>query len=178
MNRLTMKFCEYYNTFDDFKTKYNAMPTFLKVLNDAQLEKVYYLLMGEYGNSSFANMSVEISNQRIFNTIYEFAPIYFKKREIQEAILALNMNSDDVLAGTTAIYNSAANDGSLPSTQTTNELGYIDNQNVTKYKRTKLEGYANYYDLLSNDPSKDFIAKFRPIFSKFIEFPDLIDFTY
>lgn len=175
MRRLTYKFCEYYNTFDAFKAKYDELPTTLKVITEAQLKVIYYLLMGQYGNSSFANLSIELSNQRVFNTIYQYAPIYLKKRQITDAILALQLDSDDVLGGTTAIYNSAANDGSLPTTQTTSEIGYVDSQNVTKYKRTKLEGYSNYYELLNNDATKDFLSKFKSLFAKYI-FPGL--YTY
>jgi hypothetical protein len=175
--RLTTKFCEYYDSFDTFKAKYDELPSSLKVVDYSQLEIIYWLLMGQYANSDFANLSIGMANQRVFNTIYQYAPIYFKKRSITDAILALNMDSDDVLGGTTAIYNSAANDGSLPTTQTTSEIGYVDSQNVTKYKRTKLEGYSNYYDLLNNDATKDFISKFKPLFAKYI-FPSLYTYEF
>lgn len=177
MRRLTYKFCEYYDSFDTFKSKYNELPAGLKVVTETQLEVIYYLLMGQYGNSSFGNLSIELANQRVFNTIYQYAPIYLKKRQITDAILALQLDSDDVLGGTTAIYNSAANDGSLPTTQTTSEIGYVDSQNVTKYKRTKLEGYSNYYELLNNDATKDFLSKFKSLFAKYI-FPGLYTYEF
>ncbi len=167
---LTMTFSEYYDSIDTFKAKYNELPSNMKLLTDAQVGLVYCLLLGEYANSRFANLSIDQANMRIFTTLYSYGPAYFKKKEIQTAItnLDLTRDLDIILAGTTAIYNSAANDGGLPTTQTSEELGFVDSQNTTKYRRSKLEGYANYYELISNDPTKDFLAKFKSIFAKYI----------
>lgn len=170
MQHIPMKFCEYYTSLNVFKAKYDELPAGLKNITADQVELLYYLLFSKYGNSRFANLSIDQANLSLWKTVYSEAKQYFKEKEIHDNICNFNLTTDldIIVGGTTAIYNTALNDGSAPSTNTTTELGYVNSQNTTKYKRTKLEGLANYLSLIANDPTDRFLGKFKPLFEKLI----------
>lgn len=158
----TYKFTDIWEDFETFKNDYLSSP--LSVIDENKLEILFYLLYAEYGNSSIANFDENQFKFKVYSLIYQYGPMYFKQREVQDAIRALDISSADVLMGTKAIYNTAQNPSTEPSTGSLEELIYIDSQNTTNYKRSKLEGYANYYDLLSRDTTKDFLDKFKKLF--------------
>ena len=86
----------------------------------------------------------------------------------------------------TTINNHAYNPSTAPSTQSTSELDYIDQQNVAKgtdtrtisgsdskttgqvVTKSKMDAYAQLWDLVATDVTNDYIAKFRKCFKQFI----------
>lgn len=72
------------------------------------------------------------------------------------------------MAGSRAIYNHAYNPSTDPSTSTLEELAMINDQNTTNYKRSKLEAYAQLWDLLETDITGEFIDRFAVCFKKFV----------
>ena len=86
----------------------------------------------------------------------------------------------------TKITNHAYNPSTAPSTQSTNELNYIDQQDVAKGSATstiqgtdnrttgqtitksKMDAYAQLWDLVATDVTNDYIAKFKKCFKQFI----------
>jgi hypothetical protein len=73
-----------------------------------------------------------------------------------------------LLAGSKAIYNTALNPSVSPSTSSLEELTYINSQNTTNYKRSKLEAYAQLLDLLEVDVTEEFLNKFKKCFKVFV----------
>ena len=71
--------------------------------------------------------------------------------------------------GTKAIYNTANNPGTEPSTGSLEELPYINSQNTTGYKKSKMDAYANLLALLDTDVTEDFIKKFGKLFITILE---------
>lgn len=86
----------------------------------------------------------------------------------------------------TTINNHAYNPSTAPSTQSTNELDYIDQQQVAKgtdtrtiqgtdnkttgqtITKSKMDAYAQLWDLVATDVTNDYIAKFKKCFKQFI----------
>ena len=86
----------------------------------------------------------------------------------------------------TTINNHAFNPSTAPTTQTTNELDYIDQQQVAKGSNTstisgtdsqttgqvvtksKMDAYAQLWDLVATDVTNDYIAKFKNCFKQFV----------
>ena len=86
----------------------------------------------------------------------------------------------------TTINNHAYNPSTAPSTQSTSELDYIDQQNVAKgsdtrtisgtdnkttgqvVTKSKMDAYAQLWDLVATDVTNDYISKFRKCFKQFI----------
>ena len=66
--------------------------------------------------------------------------------------------------GSKQIYNHAYNPSTAPTTDTLDEISYINDQNVTKSKKGILETYSFLYDMLETDVTGEFIDKFRKLF--------------
>ena len=91
---------------------------------------------------------------------------YIKRLEVQKKLRELS--DDEILIGSKAIYNHAFNPSVAPSTQNMTELPYINDQNTTNFKRSKLDAYTLLLELLETDVTEEFIDKFRPCFKQFV----------
>jgi hypothetical protein len=76
----------------------------------------------------------------MFSVIFQYGPTWQKRLDIQAKIRGLT--DSDILIGSKAIYNTALNPSTAPSTGSLEELTYINSQNTTNYKKSKLEAYA------------------------------------
>lgn len=161
------KFTDIYDNYDSFKEEYNSTPLGNKLTND-NLEVLFYLLYANYGNSTISNADENQFKYRLFSTIFQYGPEWQVKLGIQTQLANMNLNEGELFEGVKRIYNHAYNPGTAPSTNTTNELDYINDQNVSKTKRGKLEAYAALYDLIDADITKAFLDKFKNLFIKFV----------
>lgn len=134
-----------------------------------QLTLIYGLLYARYGNSNIASDDENQFKYKVFTTIFMYAPTWFKRLEVQQTLR--EMSIEELQLGSKAIYNSALNPGGQPTTDTTKELEYINQQNTTKYKRSKLEAYGNLMNLLETDVSEEFVSKFKKLFITIVQ-PD------
>ena len=165
-NYRTRKFADIWPSADAFIQDYqaSAIPQKLKV---ADATTLYYLLYARYGNSSIANSDENQFKYKIFSTIYIGGATWAKKQEIQDKLR--EMTEDDILAGTKAIYNHAFNPQTAPTTDTVDELEYINEQNTTKYKKSKLDGYALLWAILNDGVTERFLREFRYHFLVVVE---------
>lgn len=160
-NFRTRTFADIYSDIEDFKTDYksNGIPA---KLDDTNIQTLYYLLYARYGNSCIASSDENQFKYKLFSTIFMYGPAWQKRLEIQGKLLALT--DDELVKGTTAIHNSALNPSTSPSTQSLEELQYINAQNTTKFKKSKLEGYSSLYAIIETDVTEKFIDKFKKLF--------------
>lgn len=160
-NYRTRKFAEIFPSADVFTTecKESQVPM---VLNDTNLTTLYYLLYARYGNSSVASSDENQFKYKVYSTIFMYGTAWQKRLDIQDKLSKLT--DDEIVKGTTAVHNYAANPGQMPTTQTLEELDYINQQNTTKYKKSKIEGYATLYSLIETDVTEEFIGKFKKLF--------------
>ena len=165
-NYRTRKFADIWPSADAFIQDYqaSAIPQKLKV---ADATTLYYLLYARYGNSSIANSDENQFKYKIFSTIYIGGATWAKKQEIQDKLR--EMTEDEILAGTNAIYNHAFNPQTAPTTNTVDELEYINEQNTTKYKKSKLDGYALLWAILNDGVTETFLREFRYHFLVVVE---------
>lgn len=168
-NFRTRTFADIYTTFEEFNEDYtsNGIPTSLSTVN---LRTLYYLLYARYGNSNIASSDENQFKYKVFSTIFMYGPSWQKRLDIQKKLI--DLGDDEILVGATAIYNQALNPSQMPSTQTLEELNYINQQNTTKYKKSKLEAYAILDELIKTDVTEQFIGKFKKLFITIVE-PDL-----
>lgn len=168
-NFRTRTFTDIYSDFESFKTDYIDcdIPT---TLDDTALKTLYYLLYARYGNSNIASSDETQFKYKVFSTIFMYGPAWQKRLDIQKKLI--DLGDDEILVGATAIYNSAYNPETAPNTQSTEELNYINQQNVTKYKKSKLEAYAVLEELIKTDVTEQFIGKFKKLFITIVE-PEL-----
>ena len=165
-NFRTRTFSEIYPSALSFKEGYmesGITPT----ITVANAETLYYLLYARYGNSNIASSDENQFKYKVYSTIFMYGPAWQKRLEIQTKIMSLT--EDDITKGSTAIHNEALNPGTSPSSQTLEELSYINSQNTTKYKKSKLEGYSALYSLIETDVTEAFIGKFKKLFITIVE---------
>lgn len=170
----TMKFSDVWSDSDEFETEYLASPlasnsdylhygeTVGNKTYPNNVELLFALLYANYGNSPIANLDVNQFKYKVFSIIFQYGLTWQKELEIQQELR--NLSDTEIMQGSKAIYNHARHDGSAPSTDSLEETAYIDEQNTTNYKRSKLEGYNALQLLLKTDVTRIFIERFRQLF--------------
>ena len=148
-----------------------AATPFAKKIGDAKIdtELLFYLLYSRYGNSHISYSDEDQFVYALFSIIMTYGPAWAKRLSIQEELQKLSLEEgSDIYLGSGAIYNHALNPGTAPSTQTLTELPQINEQNTTKYRKSKLDGLANLAALLETDVSEEFLGKFRRLFIRVV----------
>ena len=214
MNNPSMKpmydtnlFCEIWDSSDKFLADYNNTGTGFTnqvppTISQENALMTYLLLFSRYGNNPIANYDVTQFKNKIFTLIWQYGPAWEKRLSMQEDIR--NLTLQEITTGTktdwssegtqsqnnsgtdTTINNHAFNPSTAPSTQDTNELNYIDQQNVAKGSNTstisgtdskttgqtvtksKMDAYAQLWDLVATDVTNDYISKFKKCFKQFV----------
>lgn len=203
----TNLFCEIWDCSDSFLADYNntgaeftnQVPTTISQENALM---TYLLLFSRYGNNPIANYDVTQFKNKIFTIIWQYGPAWEKRLKMQEDIRGLTLQ--EITTGTktdwtsdasqsqtnsgsdTTINNHAYNPSTAPSAQSTNELDYIDQQNVAKgsdtrtisgtdskttgqvVTRSKMDAYAQLWELVATDVTNDYISKFKRCFKQFV----------
>ena len=161
----TKLFTEIWEDKDEFLADYNSagIPTTISTSNATTL---YYLLYAKYGNNPIANRDINQFKYKVLSIIFEYGPTWAKRMSIQQSLR--NLTEDDIIKGARAIYNSALNPGTAPSTASLEELTYINQQNTTNYKKSKMEAYAQLWELLNTDVTSAFVSKFKVCFKQFV----------
>lgn len=134
---------------------------FAAKLAEVDMELLFYMLYARYGNSHIAFSDENQFIFSLFSIAFQYGPTWSKRLHIQEQLRAIK--DEDLVLGGHAIYNHAYNPSTEPSTEV---LDYINEQNTTNYKKSKMEGYANLMALLDVDVSEEFLDKFRKLFIK------------
>lgn len=175
----TKLFCEIWDNVDSFKNDYKTSPLYDYVaatqstpaqlnnsLTDENINKLFYLLYARYGNNPIANLDENQFKFKVYSIIFEYGPNWQKELDIQNKLR--NLSEEEMQKGQFAIYNQAYHDATEPSTNTTEELEYINNQNTSRMKKGKLNAYNDLLLLLKTDVTKRFIDKFANLFKKFL----------
>lgn len=161
----TQTFTDIWDSYADFLEDFNDSP-FTGAIHVNNLSILYYLLYARYGNTPIANRDENQWKFKMFSVIYQYGPTWEKKLSIQKELRELT--GDDLLKGTKAIYNSALNPSTVPSTGSLDELTYINSQNTTNFKKSKMDAYEQLVALLEVDVTEEFLNKFRKCFKQFV----------
>lgn len=81
-----------------------------------------------------------------------------KKLQVQEDLRGLTLA--ELQEGTKQVSDHAYN----PSTAPTGEIETINEQDRTKYKKSKADAYAMLMDIMEQDVTEEFVNKFKPLF--------------
>lgn len=131
-----------------------------------KLDLIYYLLLSNFTNSTILGDDVNRFKYKVFSLIFQYGPTWAKELELQKKIR--NLTDEELAVGNTVITNMAANPSVSPTTNTLDELTYVNNQNVNKNKISKVNALAMQTALLKEDVTEKFINKFKPLFTKFV----------
>lgn len=165
----TKTFSETWETAAKFIEDYNSIgiPT---TIPSESATTLYYLLYARYANSHIASSDPNRFKYNLFGLIWQYGPNWQKKLELQKKLRELN--DEQIMEGARQIYNNASNPSNDPSNFTDNELQFINNQNVTKNRRGKLEAYGLLINLLEDDVTENFLRRFKSLF-KTIVMPEI-----
>lgn len=165
----TRSLSEIFPDYGSFNEEFDDTP-FSNSVDDKHLKLTYYLLYANYGNSHVANSDENQFKFKLFSIIFQYGPAWEKKLEIQEKIKLLK--EEEIVRGSQTIYNQAAHPGTTPVATTEEIIQGIDSQDVTNYKRSKLDAYATQYDMIDDTITRNYIAKFKDLFLKIVQ-PEL-----
>ena len=154
-------FTQFYDNAEAFIEDYKTcgIPVILK---DDSLTTLFYLLYARYGNSPIANSDETQFKYKLFSIIFQYGPTWEKRLEIQTELRGLTITQ--AAEGARSIYNHAFNPGTAPSTQDTEELNYVNDQNVSKYTKAPTQAAMDLWDMLRVDVSEVFLKEFRKLF--------------
>lgn len=163
----TLTFCQVWESYANFKEDYDAAIVYFAQnpapIKANSLMTLFFLLYSKYGNNPIANNDVNQFKFKVYSNIYAYGPMWERKVEIQDAVRALT--EADLLAGSKQIYNHALNPSSAPTTETLEELLYINDQNTALHKKSKMEAYSLLWELLHASATEEFLRQFKKLFS-------------
>ncbi len=169
-NFRTRQFKQIFESTEQFIEDYKASDIAYNIsISDEELSLVYALLYARYGNSTIASDDENQFKYQVYSTIFMYAPTWLKRLQIQEDLRFMSI--EELQLGGKAIYNTALNPSGSPSTQSTEELSYINQQNTTNYRKSKLEAYSLLTSLLETDVTEQFIGRFKKLFITIVQ-PD------
>lgn len=153
--------------FETFEAFYRdcGIPTVIKDSEDYakfNLQTIYIILMAEYANTPIKSSDENRFKLKFMSTLYEYGPTWQREMYLQYKLL--DASDEEIVTGGKAIYNHARNPATMPSTQTLEELPYIDDQSTTNYKKNKPDAYREIREGLIPAITKRFIDKFRQLF--------------
>lgn len=131
------------------------------------IELIYFLLCGRYANSTIAPDDENRFKWELFSRIFQYGPNWAQELNIQKQIR--NIEIEGFREGTQNINNYAANPATAPSTKDTEELPYINNQNVTKSKRSLADAAALKLSLLDENVTDRFLDRFKNLFLTIVQ---------
>lgn len=158
-------FSDWCESPEEFLTKYKESLLYETApdigLTDQNIKFIYTLLYSRYGNSIIASSDSRRFEERLFSLIWQYAPTWIKRVEIQKKLR--NLSDEELVTGASAVFNTAVNPSTDP-TESDGVLSYINQQNTNKYKKSKLEGYSLLLETLRLDVTDEFIRKFKDLF--------------
>lgn len=177
-NFRTKYFSQIFDNATDFVNEYkaNGIPA---TISDENCTTLFYLLYSRYGNSTIANADENQFKYRVWSTIYMYGPAWEKRLDVQDKLRG--MSEEDLLAGSRSIYNQSAGTSqpifTLDSnnqivnegTDSDTELPTINNQNVNKFRKGKVEAYGMLLALLETDVTEEFLDKFKSLFLTIVQ---------
>lgn len=181
LNSWTQTFSDTYSSFEEFVADYDTFSALTVIpfeKKDEFLLHIYLLLMGEYSSNNLSNMSVDQFKIRFWTRVNQYGPQYERELKMQKELV--QMKEADLMASSSVIYNSAINPATTVSDPSSELIEEINTQNTTFHKRSKLDAYAYLRDLLDDgiNLTKDFVAKFKDLFTVVLVGPELLYKTY
>ena len=163
----TKLFSQVFKNADEFLTGWKSSGLYEEdLVSDEDIKKIYYLMYANWGNSAISGMDVNQWKYRVWSIINQFAPTWAKRVEIQKVLRGLS--EEELKEGSKTIQNMASNPSTEPSTNNTEEIITVNSQQVYKNRNSKIGGYARLVELLDEDVTQYFLAKFKPLFAVFV----------
>lgn len=160
----TKKFSDIFANLGTFETEYKTSGLYVEgyKLSDKSIVSLYYLLYARYANSPIANDDENQFKYKVWSIIFQYATIWEKKLDIQAKLRS--MSEEDIMEGSRQLNNHAFHNGTAPSTGTNQEMLGVNQQDVSKYKKGKVEAYMQLWTALESDVTEELLNRFVPLF--------------
>ena len=164
----TKTFSDVFPTFEKFQNCFdNDFQSYAKnCIPSDNLKTLYWLLFARYGSNPIVNSTVNLFKAKLVANTFQKGPTWVKRLSLQESLR--NLSDDDLLSGARTILNRALHPETEPGTNTAEELAYINQQDVSKVRRSKIDAYSYLNDVLKNDVTEEFLNSYAKLFSKFV----------
>ena len=162
----TLLFCEVWESDEEFLEEYEENP-FPKTISEENAKTLFYLLFAKYCNNPIINLSLDQWKLKVWSLIFQYGDEWAKKLDIQDKLRSLS--EDELRQGSLKIYNQALNPSTTPTTQTKDELTYINQQNVNKNKKSVGDAYIYLWQIMRSNTSELFLNRFKNLFKKFVQ---------
>ena len=162
----TKTFCDIFPNAEEFLNGWKSNGLYVEdLVSDINIRYLFYLLYSRYGNNPIANYDEEQFKYKVWAIIFQYCPSWVKRMEIQKNLRELS--DEELLTGAKTINNHAFNPSSEPSTDTTEEISYINEQGTTKFKKGKLDAYSMLWNMIQSDVTEELLSKFMKLFNQF-----------
>lgn len=167
-SNLTRKFSDIFPNLETFQNEWKELPyKALGDVTDDDIKLTYYLLVGQYGDSTIASTDEFQFEMKLFSLIWQHAPLWAREVALQKEVRALTLS--DITKGSKSIFNHSYNPSTEPSTGTETELTTINEQNVSIQKRDTLKAIMDYEGILSANPTSYYLSMFKGLFITIVE---------
>ena len=164
----TALFTDIFPDFAKFKEVFdNDFDSYAKdCIKATSLKTLYYLLYARYGSNPFVNYTTDIIKAKVVAITFQKGPTWERKLALQKTLR--DLTEDELITGAKTIFNRAEHPETEPGTDTDELLTYINAQDVSKQKRSKIDAYSYLQDVLKTDVTEEFILSYAKLFSKFV----------
>ena len=161
----TKYFTQIYDNVETFIEDYKncGIPALLK---DESVETLFYLLYAKYGNNPIANSDENQFKYKLFSIVFQYGPTWEKRLEIQATLRGMSL--EEARIGARSIYNHSFNDTSTAGITADETFGYVNDQNVSNYKKAPTTAMAEIWELLRVDVSDVFLKQFQKLFLRVV----------
>ena len=162
-----MLFSQIWEDADAFLADYENYEDNIDDLNkvdDKYVKLTWQLIASKYANTPIRSNSPEQFKLSVFGIMFSETPTWVKKLELQKTIR--DMTESDLTTGETSVSNEATNPDEQPTSQTLDELNYINRQHVQKQKRSKIQAYALQMGMIESDLSESYVRRFASLFAR------------
>lgn len=161
-------FLDIFPTYDYFTSSLADFPFFSPdEITDDYKTKTYYLLVSRYGDTPVTGYSDEPRwKLRLFQVYAEYAPEWQTKSELQKTIRSMEISS--FADAGKVVNNVALNPNTEPSTDSLDELTYINQQNVARKKLSESEAISRKRSMLEDGLDDEYLDHFKKLFSPFL----------
>ena len=163
-------FNDIYCSADDFIAEANEYG-FTQTISDDSKKTLFYLLTAKYGDNRVIGYDNEARWKiKLWSIVWQYGSEWEKKIAIQDELKKMNL--DDAMVGAKVINNLAMNPQSTPKTSDLTELGYINQQSSTNYKKSRIEAASVLWAMLTSSVTDDFIKRFKSLFNPYLTTSD------
>lgn len=161
-------FSDIYSSYESFSEDFSGLGgVFVQHLSETFEKKTFYLLTAYYGDLAISGYRNETRwKLKLFALIAEYGPEWETKTDLQEKLRAMTI--DQIKEQGLSIRNSAYNPDNSPSDASLKELQYISSQQTARDTVNDLEATLQKYGALADGLDQDYMAHFKPLFSKFL----------